>query len=356
MLRPLSFSLAVSEDDFSSLSAAWRQLFELEQGAYFHSPDWYLPIKQHLIPDLNVVAAFQDERLVLVLPLTYCKSKRSLSLPLCKQNDLLDALFDQTVDIHQLARELLRFLDQTYPDWATLEAPHALPESYWLKIESVAGLAWHRDAFAKNIYIPTTADGLGLLSRKQVKNVRRHGKKLSGDIGPPEFRLNNTDSDALQHFLEIEHASWKGVEGLNTSILSDPAQVAFYQSVAQSFAAQGQLSICFCTVNGEMVAGKFTLICHGVQYLLKISYRPEYHHYGPGNLLLLHLVDQACVNPELHEINLVTGPAWAERWHAQERKLIWSTLYNNNVHGNLQKLKQELKDRLRPLKLALTRS
>lgn len=349
------FELAKTLAEIDELIPPWRQLAEHARAAFYQQPDWYRCLKEYLIPDLMVLTAYDQEQLVMVLPLTYQNSRRHLSAPRHKQNDLLDACIDPNTDPRALMATLPEYLNRAFPGWISLEVSHNPEQSHWQNLLNFCRHPTHCDKFAKTIYMETEQLPLTKLSKKHVKNVRRHARKLQNDIGELEIYTDLTDSQSLQQFFELENLGWKGLEGINTSILSDPVLTRFYQSVAERFAALGGLSINLGVVNDECIAGKFTLLSAGHQYLLKISYHPDYQAYSPGNLLLLNLIEQAGNNPAIEQVNLVTGPVWAERWHGCETTLHWHTLYNRTLRGHMAWLKQHFKDKLRPLKQRLKR-
>jgi len=57
--------------------------------------------------------------------------------------------------------------------------------------------------------------------------------------------------------------------------------------------------------------------------------------YNPGHLLLHQFIQKLAASSEPSEINLVTGPTWAERWHFSEETVYRADLYNRNLRGQL---------------------
>jgi CelD/BcsL family acetyltransferase involved in cellulose biosynthesis len=90
-------------------------------------------------------------------------------------------------------------------------------------------------------------------------------------------------SQLLRDACEIEHRSWKGVQG--TSILSRPAVYSYYDGQVRDLARQNCVRFVFLTVNTQRIAFSFHWLRQQFMYSPKIGYDAAYQHVSPGRIL-----------------------------------------------------------------------
>jgi hypothetical protein len=61
--------------------------------------------------------------------------------------------------------------------------------------------------------------------------------------------------------------------------------------------------------------------------LLKIAYDEEFAHCGPGNLLMLELINHESVKQSSDEIDCITDMRWHQSWRMAQREYASVTLY-----------------------------
>lgn len=126
--------------------------------------------------------------------------------------------------------------------------------------------------------------------------IKRSGstrKKLKQDwnrlaaTGPVEvvnLREPAAAREALEIFLAMEAASWKGKSG--TALLNDPKDAAFARRLIGDLAARGDASVALLKVDQQPIAAQVLLYCGRTAYTWKISFDPEFSRYSPGALLV----------------------------------------------------------------------
>ena len=50
---------------------------------------------------------------------------------------------------------------------------------------------------------------------------------------------------------------------------------------------------------------------------------------------MLAFLERVSAQPGITELNLVTSPAWADRWHLNKRPVFAVQHFNNNIKGRL---------------------
>jgi len=172
-----------------------------------------------------------------------------------------------------------------------------------------------------------------------LRNIRRLRGKAEAAYGKVRITvaMNGTElMEAYEAFLTVEGAGWKGQEG--TAIRTDRALIEFYRDLLRSFSTTGDASIYLLWFGDYVVAAKICLRAGRVWSILKIGYDESFREFGPGSMLLKYLLDQACSDPDVDEINLVTSPIWAQRWRPKVRKVFRISVYRNSPLGWLIKV------------------
>ena len=141
------------------------------------------------------------------------------------------------------------------------------------------------------------------------RKLNRYVRKLD-EAGGAELRLIRPQApekvDSLvQRAFEIEDRSWKGTEG--TSVLNNPSVLAHYRQESRELARRGQLELAFLEHHGRSIAFVYGYSAKGVFFVTKLGYDEEFMKFGPGQQLILRLLEQFHGEPERRLVDFA-GP------------------------------------------------
>lgn len=341
------FSQITSLLDLKKRRNEWNSLFQRCGNHFYQEWDWYFGLRRYLIKNIEFIFIENQGELVGILPITFDRKTKVLSLPYCSQTDLVDCLFDVSKLDANFLWKLKSYLDANYRNWKFLENRRLLEDSCSWILFSNKQLRSDIDPSGKNSYFVTVSESDLRISGKQRRNVTRNQRHLYNCNLALSFEFCASDQESIRDFLVLEDKGWKGKNGRKTSILSDTENVGFYKFVANSFATSNKLNVCRFRVGDKTIASNLTVLNRNIQYIIKTSYDPGYRVYSPGSILLLNLLNYAVESETRNAVNLVTGPQWADRWHPESRPIYWGKVFNDNLAGNLAWFGIRLKDRVR---------
>jgi CelD/BcsL family acetyltransferase involved in cellulose biosynthesis len=176
------------------------------------------------------------------------------------------------------------------------------------------------------------------LDRKVVREIDRRGRRLAeGGSLAIEVADGKTGLEgALDECFKVEALSWKGTA--NTAIVSRPETERFYRSIASWAAELGWLRLGLLRLDGRLLAFDLALEAHGVHYLLKTGYDPEFRRFGVGMLLRKHMlarVFDACL--KRYEFLGASAP-WKQQWTAREHLRLRVSLYPPTWPGRVSRV------------------
>ena len=97
----------------------------------------------------------------------------------------------------------------------------------------------------------------------------------------------SNDPSAVEEFLALEAAGWKGRQG--TALLSRKEDAEFFRAACRGLVASGRLRFLALT-GSRTVAMQCNLIANGVIFGFKTCYDEELARHSPGVLLLLEVL------------------------------------------------------------------
>jgi CelD/BcsL family acetyltransferase involved in cellulose biosynthesis len=124
------------------------------------------------------------------------------------------------------------------------------------------------------------------LSGGSRKKLRQYRRRLA-EKGAVTFTIADEPAAvraALEDFLAIEAAGWKGLEG--TALLSDEDDAAFMRDAVAALAAERRVSILSLRLDGKPVSMQIVARCGGAAYTWKTTYDEAFQDFSPGMLLL----------------------------------------------------------------------
>lgn len=150
--------------------------------------------------------------------------------------------------------------------------------------------------------------------------------------------------------MDLEASGWKGDKGKKTAIRHHADLVAFYKELQRSFSADNSFAVNILEIGDEAAAAQLCIRCGAVWYILKIAYQDDLGKYGSGNILMLEFLQQASLDHEVTEVNLVTSPPWADRWHLEKRHVYCYRHFNMSIKGQLARAIDGVKNKIKTLK------
>src|SRR5205823_1941423 len=117
----------------------------------------------------------------------------------------------------------------------------------------------------------------------------------------------------LARGFEVEDRSWKGLAG--SSVLKSAGMLDFYRREAEQLAACGQLELVFLEHQGQPIAFDYGWNSKGIHSLAKIGYDEAYARVGPGQLMIMGLLERLHADPARRALDF-WGPlmSWHESW------------------------------------------
>ncbi len=332
--EPVRTETATTFAELSAHAAAWDALAaEAPQQIPTLTPVWVEAYLRHALPadaPWLCLFAYAGSRLVGVLPLLVephpVLGRRHPVLHTLRVGDFSpsgDILLSADQGAPAL-RALLAAADRAVPRHLGLALQGVHERSpVWAAIrEGLPGYAAHAHARYLYSFVDVTGGaedymgGLGNLKR----NLKRYRKKLDGS-GPVAVSVTTAgpeESEALDAFLALEAAGWKGRNG--TAILNDPAITAFYRALAAGFSAQGRWAWQSVRVGDRLVAAGMGIRCGRTVMLPKIAFDEEFSACMPGNLLTEAVARDAFADPETDELAHMSAAPWHESWRMGQHR------------------------------------
>jgi CelD/BcsL family acetyltransferase involved in cellulose biosynthesis len=325
----------------------WEDLYvDCRSPSFYNHWFWHESLSTHLLDgDMHYFLLSQGGQYQAIFPLqqTFLEKGgytwRVFSLPRHSHLKIMDALIKQDMDGQLALHTLVRYLQTHHRSgWDMLSFPRVAERANLVPVLSQANI--RLDPIDRCFYLRAgpKAPPETQLSRKHLKNVDRLWRKAEADHGTLAFEHCTEPArleTAFRTFLEVEASGWKGEQGKNTCIKANPRHEAHYRHLLQRFAPGGSIAVNLLHVNDRTIAGQLCIRAFNVWHLMKIAYDEAFQAYAPGHLLLHLFIQELAGLSEPWEINLVTGPVWAERWHFSEETVYCADLYNRNLRGQL---------------------
>lgn len=160
-------------------------------------------------------------------------------------------------------------------------------------------------------------EGLDLgLSKKRGREMRRLRRRLGEELGGEPVTVDRAgDPAAVEGFLKLEAAGWKGRQG--TAFASIPGHAEFLRRVCASFAAEGRLQLLSLEVGGYLAAMKCNLRAGDELFCFKIAFDEGLARFSPGVQLERDTADLASEKGEVRLIDTCAEP------HNEMANLVW---------------------------------
>src|SRR5215472_1248713 len=336
------------------LSADWQRLSEeSSDGEIFYRPEWMLAYLKAFgrQAKVTVISAWTGDRLHGVLPLVSERRWMSglpatgVTIPANVHCFRVGLTCCPGAEGKETLRSLWKAMKEL-PGWHVFDASNILEGNGVDQLAALAradGFLVARKRTSQTLYLPIAAPGkdknkdlapwMAETRPKFRSHLRRSRRQLEEQGTLTLKHFGTADAAALERFYDLESSGWKGEEG--TAIKCDPGTRRFYDSVAQSAAKAGYLSLDFLELNGKPIAGHFGFNFRGRYLLSKAGYDEDYRRYGPGQLLVNEILSET---PQrgLHEFDFVGPATWDEsRWASARRTSYRVFIFRKNWYGEL---------------------
>lgn len=318
-----------STEELRSVAAAWDDLWLRSEVTNPRARAHLVALwVEHFSPGeiLQALAVEQDGKLVAALPLVGSRRLKGLvkvgALPYNASAGNGDLLLDPTTDIDAVLDLLVSAFNRLPWPFLWLDSV-ALERSHWQALRA----AMNRKSLSPEIRLDHHAALIEIgddwqayeasRSIKHRQNRRRRARKLE-EAGKTELKIYSQLSPAQVEALllpgfEVEDRSWKGSVG--TSVLKTPGMFDFYCREAAILAEQGQLQLVFLEHQDKPIAFDYGLNAKGVHFIPKIGYDEAYEKFGPGQLLMMRLLQHLHDDPKHHWLDFLGLPdPWKLDW------------------------------------------
>jgi len=316
--------------------AAWSMLFaRAAEPNPFYSPEWALAVHEHarghrgaqallawdspaknrLIGMLPVVSAWRALKLPLPVLVAW-QGYVPLSVPLLDCDEALRAAQGLLAAARQAGAKALLL------PYLTGEGAAARAFRDALASQKRSPVTLHTEERA---LLDATADPEAMLQEalgsKKLKELRRQRNRLNDD-GEVQFSVNQPAelTDALNDFLALEAAGWKGKRG--TALGAHEGDREFIESAAAKLSAQDRFFVARLMRGKEVLAAGLALR-HGARaYFYKVTHDERLAKCSPGVQLTLELTRHFCADNAVTEVDSTASADHPMINHIWKKRLV----------------------------------
>jgi hypothetical protein len=150
-----------------------------------------------------------------------------------------------------------------------------------------AAIKDHPQAFLRQVQRPIATREVGIKrSGSTRKKLRQTWNRLAAEglVAVENVRDPRRAGEALEAFLTLERAGWKGRKG--TALLNDRRDADFARRLIADMAVAGQASVAVLTLDGRPIATQVVFYCGRIAFTWKTSFDPGFARFSPGTLLI----------------------------------------------------------------------
>lgn len=355
MTATYNFSYYMGEAGLEALRTEWQQLYaRIYNPCFCNDIRWHKALQRHLFNDsISYVAARLGTDLQAIIPLQQSTRShagltvRYLHMPDHHVADLRDILLHQDTNCEALRPQLMHYLRHSLPiSWQVLEWRDFTPRSGLYALLANYDKPFDICGYSNFVTSESEKNLKQSVSVKQIRNAERLLRKAetSTTASCQEVYQSEDIDVAYEVFLATEQAGWKGESG--SAIALNPGKRAFYKDLANCFSNTKQVSIRILKLGEKAAACQLGLRDQKRLHLLKIGYDESLANLGPGSVIMAQCLAQEDERGTT-EVNLVTSPSWAERWHFQREPKFDLLIYNHNLIGQIIKFGRQYRTRLK---------
>lgn len=191
-------------------------------------------------------------------------------------------------------------------------------------LAAARGLRCHRFEGHRRAFLASELRGSdyvrATLETRRRKEADRQRRRLS-ETGALAFTVARGPevAGALEEFLDLEAAGWKGTAG--TALKAAPGAAAFLRDAAAGLSARDAVRIASLSLDGRVIAAGLVLTDGGRAYYVKTAYDEALARSSPGFLLTLDLTAHLLDDPGLDSADSIAiadhpmiDRLWTERF------------------------------------------
>ena len=187
--------------------------------------------------------------------------------------------------------------------------------------------------------LPNSWDAyLQLLSKNRRKRCRKWLRKYfdSGRVLIQSATPDDPTWDACWQTLLSLHAQRWGSSRRPAGSFSGQRFTAFHEIVSQRLARQGQIRLCYLTVDGEPAAAEYQLLDHDTLYCYQSGMSEAHQDVGPGNLSLIATIQYA-IDQGLHRLDFLRGnEPYKAQWLGEPSRRASLRVWRQGLQGQLE--------------------
>jgi CelD/BcsL family acetyltransferase involved in cellulose biosynthesis len=246
---------------------------------------------------------------------------------------------------------LRRLASEPSLSWDYILLRRTLPDSCAVRcLVAIPGFpSWARRSGAFHYHPLASYDSLlAALPSRYRKNVRRY-RKRADELGVTYHTAQSREECEVlfQEFLQVEASGWKGEDGAGTAIALDPGLRRFYEALMQRFGDRGQCRICVIRHEARPIAAGFGLALNQTAYRMKWAYDESYARISPGTLLHWHILENACDDPNLRWLNMISDAPWHIQWAPITDDVHDIAVFRPGLAGRIASTEQEVLSQVR---------
>jgi CelD/BcsL family acetyltransferase involved in cellulose biosynthesis len=143
------------------------------------------------------------------------------------------------------------------------------------------------------------------LGGKHFRELGRKRRKLEGELGGVSIVERAGDAEAVEEFLALEAAGWKGDEG---TALADGPGAEFFRAICSRFAESGRLQMLAMRAGDRTVAIQCALIAGEGVFCFKIAYDESLRKFSPGTQLMAETASEFHRRTDLEWVDSCSKP------------------------------------------------
>lgn len=306
MRSSLSTRYVPAREIDGELVAAWRGLADrAAEPNPFQEPDVVLPAIHHLAGRVRVglITVSAGSRLLATLaviwPLrlpaeawwrvpvpalqAWTEPFMQLSTPLVDRDrteDAVGALVRLPAPVMSRVPLAMRYLGDDGPVSRALDSALTARGQQVIRLKTYERAVMVRDAAA-----PPSKN-----KRSRHRKIRNQRDPMAAQLGEVQVQDRSRDPEAVEQFLALEAAGWKGAQG--TALASTPATAAWFRDVCSRFRAAGRLELLALTAGDHITAMQCNFRAADWSFHAKSAYAENLAEHRPGMQLLVHNIDE----------------------------------------------------------------
>ncbi|TFV53694.1 GNAT family N-acetyltransferase [Blastococcus sp. TF02A-35] len=280
---------------------AWRDLAgRAAEANPFAEPETVLPAMRHLADrgHAGLLTVARGARLEAVLPVTWpvrvpLGEGRSVPVPVLQTwvepfQQLGAPLLDRDAAVPAMAALLrpgtvpgipallMRYFPENGPVAAALDAALAQRGQRAVRLKT----------YERALLLREGGPAVKSNRRRRYTKLRESMDAMAADLGPVQLVDRSDDPAAVEDFLRLEAAGWKGARG--TALASRAAHAAWFREVCDGLRAAGRLELPVLSVGDRVAAIACNLVAGDGRIHLRSAYDEDLGDYRPGAQLVRH--------------------------------------------------------------------